>query len=171
MHLDSLHTLLVDQLSDLYDAENQIVAALPKMASAASSPDLKKAFEHHLQESKEHVTRLTQVFTHVGESAQRKPCKAMQGLIQEGNEVIQAMGDPAVKDAALIAAAQRVEHYEMAGYGAVRTYANELGYKDAASLLQTTLNEEGNADKLLTKLAEGGLLSTGINEKAKEARR
>lgn len=168
MHLDSLHTLLVDQLSDLYDAENQIVEALPKMANAASSPDLKKAFEQHLQQSREHINRLNQVFNHVGESTQRKTCKAMQGLIQEGNEVVMAMGEAAVKDAALIAAAQRVEHYEMAGYGAVRTYAQELGYKDAAGLLQKTLNEEGDADKKLTTLAEGGLLSTGINEKAKK---
>jgi ferritin-like metal-binding protein YciE len=167
MQLDTLHSLFVEELKDLYDAENQVVQALPKMAGAASSPDLKQAFEHHLQQSREHITRLNQVFNQVGERAQGKTCEAMKGLLKEGNEVIQAVGDPAVKDAALIAAAQRVEHYEMAGYGTVRTYANELGYGDVASLLQTTLDEEGEADKKLTKLAEGGLLTSGINEKAK----
>jgi ferritin-like metal-binding protein YciE len=167
MHLDSLHSLFVDELKDLYDAENQIIQALPKLASAASSPDLRKAFETHLQQTREHVNRLQEVFNHIGESPQGKTCEAMKGLMKEGTEVIQSMGNASVKDAALIAAAQRVEHYEMAGYGAVRTYANELGYKEATSLLQTTLNEEGEADKLLTKLAEGGLLKTGINEKAK----
>jgi ferritin-like metal-binding protein YciE len=166
MHLDSLHNLYVNQLKDLYSAETQIIDALPKMASAASSSDLRQAFEHHLKQSREHVQRLNQIFSELGTSPQGEKCEAMEGLIKEGEEIVRAMGNPAVKDAALITAAQRVEHYEMAGYGTVRTYANELGFKEASSLLQKTLNEEGEADKKLTKLAEGGLLSSGINQEA-----
>jgi ferritin-like metal-binding protein YciE len=164
--LDSLHTLFVDQLKDLYSAENQIVEALPKMATAASSPDLKLAFQQHLDQTRKHVDRLQRVLNQLGESHNGKKCKGMQGLIEEGNEVIQNKGDSAVKDAALIAAAQRVEHYEIAGYGTVRTYANELGHHDVADLLQMTLDEEGETNKKLTALATGGLLSTGINERA-----
>ncbi len=167
MQLNSLHDLFIDQLRDLYDAESQIVAALPKMSSAASSRELRQAFQHHLQQSREHLRRLEDVFDDLGQNPIGEHCPAMEGLIQEGEKIIMAGGDTSVKDAALIAAAQRVEHYEMAGYGAVRTYAKELGYKDAEKLLQQTLNEEGEADKLLTKLAEGGFLKTGINEEAK----
>ena len=169
MHLDSLHNLFVNQLRDLYNAETQIVDALPKMASAATSPDLREAFEHHLKQTREHVQRLDQVFKGIGTSPQGEKCEAMEGLVKEGEEIIQATGASAVKDAALIAAAQRVEHYEIAGYGAVRTYAHELGYKDAASILQKTLDEEGATDKKLTKLAEGGLISSGINKEAQKA--
>jgi ferritin-like metal-binding protein YciE len=167
MKLNSLHDLYVDQLRDLYDAERQLVQALPKMASAASSQKLKEAFEMHLDQTKNHVRRLDQIFSHLGTSPTGHQCQAMTGLIREGNEVLQAGGDATVKDAALIAAAQRVEHYEMAGYGTVRTYAKELGYNEAASLLQETLNEEGAADKMLTGLAEGGFFSSGINKDAK----
>lgn len=167
MQLNSLHDLFIDQLRDLYDAESQIVAALPKMSSAASSSELRQAFQHHLEQSREHLRRLEDVFDDLGQSPMGEHCPAMEGLIQEGEKIIMASGDTSVKDAALIAAAQRVEHYEMAGYGAVRTYAKELGYKDAENLLQKTLNEEGEADKLLTKLAEGGFLKTGINQEAK----
>jgi len=167
MHLNSLHNLFVDQLKDLYSAESQLVQALPKMAGAASSSDLKRTFEHHLEETRGHVHRLDQVFAELGESAQGAKCVAMEGLIKEGSEVIQTPGDSAVKDAALIAAAQRVEHYEMAGYGTVRTFADELGYDDLSSLLQNTLDEEGEADKKLTKIAEGGFLSSGINREAR----
>jgi ferritin-like metal-binding protein YciE len=168
-HFNSLHDLFVDQLRDLYDAESKIVMALPKMANAATATDLKQAFQNHLEQSREHIRRLENVFDDLGEIPAGEHCEAMEGLIKEGEEVISATGDVAVKDAALIAAAQRVEHYEMAGYGAVRTYAKELGYKDAEKLLQQTLNEEGEADKKLTSLAEGGFLSSGINREAKES--
>ncbi|HVU11727.1 MAG TPA: ferritin-like domain-containing protein [Phototrophicaceae bacterium] len=160
--LENLNDLLVEQLEDLYDAENQLTRALPKMAQAASSPDLKNAFNTHLTETKGHVQRLEQVFRTLGKKAERKTCKAMQGLIAEGDETIQENGDPEVKDAALIAAAQRVEHYEMAGYGSVRTFAQTLGLTDVANTLQQTLNEEGNADKKLTQIAEGH-----VNERAR----
>lgn len=166
MFLSSLQDLFVDQLKDLYDAESQIVTALPKMANAASSTALKTAFQHHLEQSREHMHRLEQVFNEVGVRPTGEHCPAMAGLIEEGEEIISTPADAMVRDAALIAAAQRVEHYEMAGYGAVRTYAKELGYKNAEKLLQQTLDEEGAADKKLTALAEGGLLKTGINQKA-----
>lgn len=167
MQLSSLHNLYVEELKDIRDAEQQILKALPKMAQAASSPDLKKAFEGHLEQSREHLSRLDRIFKELGEGKNGTTCEAMAGLVKEGDEVIKAMGDAMVKDAALIAAAQRVEHYEMAVYGTVRTFARELGYDEAADLLQKTLDEEGAADKKLTKIAEGGLLSTGINQKAK----
>ena len=166
MQLNSLKDLYVEQLRDLYSAETQLVDALPKMAQAASSADLKKAFQSHLDETRTQKQRLEQIFSEIGTTPQGETCKAMEGLIKEGEQVIQANGDPKVKDAALIAAAQRVEHYEMAGYGTVRTYANELGFSNAKSLLQRTLDEEGNADKKLNSLAEGGVFSSGINEKA-----
>lgn len=168
MHFSSLHDLFIEQLRDLYNAEDQIVAALPKMANAASSIELREAFQNHLGKSREHLRRLDVIFADLGERAMGETCQAMQGLLKEGETIIQATGDHTVKDAALIAAAQRVEHYEMAGYGAVRTYAKELGYDDAESLLQKTLNEEGEADKNLTKLAEGGFFSSGINREARE---
>ncbi|MCK6627792.1 MAG: ferritin-like domain-containing protein [Anaerolineae bacterium] len=167
MFLSSLQDLFVDQLKDLYDAESQVVTALPKMANAASSTALKTAFQQHLEQSHEHLRRLEQVFNEVGVRPMGEHCPAMAGLIEEGEEFISTPADAMVRDAALIAAAQRVEHYEMAGYGAVRTYAKELGYKNAEKLLQQTLDEEGAADKKLTALAEGGLLKTGINQKAK----
>ncbi|MEZ4732745.1 MAG: ferritin-like domain-containing protein [Caldilineaceae bacterium] len=166
MQLNSLKDLYVEQLRDLYSAETQLVNALPKMAQAATSSDLKKAFQNHLDETRTQKQRLEQIFSEMGASPQGQTCKAMEGLIKEGEEVIQAMGDSQVKDAALIAAAQRVEHYEMAGYGVVRTFADELGFSNAKSLLQKTLEEEGNADKKLTSIAEGGIFSKGINEKA-----
>jgi len=166
MQINSMKGLYVDQLRDLYSAENQLVRALPQMASAANSSELKAAFEKHLEETRGHVQRLTEVFSELGESPTGKSCKAMEGLVTEGNEAIQLQGDPDVKDAALIAAAQRVEHYEMAGYGVVRTFAKELGFGKAADTLQKTLDEEGSADKKLTSIAEGGLFRKGVNEKA-----
>lgn len=166
MHLSSMNTLFVDELRDLYSAENQLLTALPQMAAAASSTTLKTAFEQHLAETRGHVQRLTDVFRELGEAPTGVTCKAMQGLIAEGSEIIQAQGDPNVKDAALIGAAQRVEHYEMAGYGVVRTFAKELGLDSAAKTLQKTLDEEGSADKKLTKIAEGGMLKKGINQRA-----
>lgn len=164
MSLDSLHKLYVEELKDLYNAENQLLKALPRMAKAATAPKLKAAFTEHLAVTRKQVERLDQIFAELGVSPKGKKCKAMEGLVEEGKEIMQEDGDPSVIDAALIAAAQRVEHYEMAGYGCVRTFANLLGYEDAAALLQETLDEEGEADKKLTELAE-----TVINVEAEEA--
>lgn len=154
---EKLEDLLIDQLQDLYDAENRLVDALPKMAEAASAQELKTAFEQHLAETKGQVNRLDQAFNSLGHGAERKTCEAMKGLIKEGEEVISAEGDSGIKDAALIAAAQRVEHYEMAGYGAARNFAQRLGRSDVAQLLQDTLDEEGKADHKLTEIAEHGV--------------
>lgn len=151
---DSLDCLLIDQLQDIYDAELRLTKALPKMAEAASDTQLKAAFEHHLSETKEQVNRLERVFEIIGKDANTKTCEAMKGLIAEGEEMINAKGDEHVRDAALIAAAQRVEHYEMAAYGTVRNLARRLGHDQAAELLQQTLDEEGSADKKLTQIAE-----------------
>ncbi len=154
MKLNTLRDLYVEQLRDMYDAEKQLTKALPKMAKASTSPKLKEAFETHLRETEGHVKRLEQVFTALDMAPRGKKCKAMQGLIEEGSEMMEENGEPEVIDAGLIAAAQRVEHYEMAGYGTVRTYAQTLGEKQAATLLQQTLDEEKHADELLTQIAE-----------------
>ena len=161
MALESLKELALHELKDLYDAEHQILEALPQMAEAASSPQLKKAFNEHLQQTQGQVARLEQVFQQLGEQATRKHCMGVSGLIKEGQELIKKQADPDVKDAGLIAAAQKVEHYEMAGYGTGRTWARLLGMEEAANLLQQTLDEEGETDKKLTALAEGG-----VNEEA-----
>jgi ferritin-like metal-binding protein YciE len=166
MQLQTLNDLFVVQLQDLYSAEQQLVEALPKMASAASYDKLREAFEHHLSETEEHVRRISEIFGGVGASPSGETCEAMKGLIREGEQVLSAQGDPAVRDAALIAAAQRVEHYEIAGYGTARTLADELDYDDAKDLLDQTLDEESNADKLLTKIATGGMFKAGINQRA-----
>jgi ferritin-like metal-binding protein YciE len=165
-HLSNLQELFIHELRDLYSAEQQLVTALPKMAQQAHSTDLKDAFNHHLDQTRNHVSRLNEIFSNLGTTGSGEECEAMKGLIKEGEDIMKATGNADVKDAALIAAAQRVEHYEMAGYGTVRTYAEELGYNEAADLLQQTLDEEGKANKKLTSLAEGGLLSSGINKKA-----
>jgi ferritin-like metal-binding protein YciE len=154
MTFDSFETLFLDQLQDLYDAEQRITQALPQMTKTAHNPQLKAAFEQHLKETRNQVTRLEEVFGMIGHSPESKTCYAMKGLLQEGEEVINAGGDPDIKDAALIAAAQRVEHYEISGYGTLRTFAQRLGRQDAARLLQETLNEEKAADQKLTALAE-----------------
>jgi ferritin-like metal-binding protein YciE len=167
VQLNSLKDLFVEQLRDLYSAETQLVEALPKMASAASHDELPQAFEHHLDETRGHVDRLREIFGQLGTTPGSETCEAMKGLIAEGEEVVKAQGDSAVKDAALIAAAQRVEHYEIAGYGTVRTFADDLDLGDARDLLDQTLDEESSADKLLTKLATGGMLKAGLNERAK----
>jgi ferritin-like metal-binding protein YciE len=167
VELQSLHDLFVEQLQDLYSAEKQLVEALPKLASAASHDELKQAFEHHLQETRDHVSRLEDIFGELGKQPGGETCEAMQGLVKEGEEIVAAQGDPAVKDAALIAAAQRVEHYEIAAYGTVRTFAGELDMGNAKDLLDQTLDEESSADKLLTKIATGGMLKTGVNERAR----
>lgn len=153
MAVRTFEDLFIDELKDLYDAEHQLTKALPKMAKAATSPDLKKAFESHLTETEGHIKRLEQVFEGLGQKATRKTCPAMKGLVEEGSEVIEEDMEPEVKDAALIGAAQRVEHYEMAGYGTVRTFAHILGHHDLEGILQETLNEEGAADEKLTQLA------------------
>jgi ferritin-like metal-binding protein YciE len=157
MKLSNLRDLLVAELQDLYDAENQITKALPKMAKTASSPELKRAFETHLEQTQTHISRLERVFATLDEPPKGKKCKGMEGLLKEGDEMIKEDADPDVKDAGLISAAQRVEHYEMAGYGTVRTYAQILGNTEAQQLLQQTLNEEGETDHLLTRLAEQGI--------------
>ena len=151
---ESLEDLLEEQLSDLYDAEKRLTKAIPKMADAATSPALASAFRHHLQETEGHVTRLEQAFKHLDKKPQREACDAMKGLISEGDDIVSAKGSDNVRDAALIAAAQRVEHYEMAGYGAARTFARQCGRPEIASLLQQTLDEEGAADQRLTQIAE-----------------
>ena len=166
MNLNSLNDVFVEQLADLHSAEEQLVQALPKMASAANSTELREAFEHHLEETRNHVQRIDDVFANIGIQAPIETCKAMEGLIEEGEDVISAQGDPTAKDAALIAAAQRVEHYEIAAYGTVRTLAGELGFDDAKDILDETLDEESDADKLLTKIATGGVFATGVNEQA-----
>jgi ferritin-like metal-binding protein YciE len=154
--LESLNDLFVDQLRDLYDAENQLIKALPKMAEAANSDELRQGFEEHLEQTKGHAQRIEQIFEQLGEKAKGKKCKGMEGLIKEGSETLEEdITDEDVKDAAIIAAAQRVEHYEIAGYGTARTFANLLGEEEAASLLEQTLDEEKETDAKLTELAEG----------------
>jgi ferritin-like metal-binding protein YciE len=153
MRLDSMENLLLHEIKDLYNAEKQLTKALPKMAKAASSDELRTLFEEHLEETKQHVERLEKVFEKLGKPARGMKCKGMEGLIEEGEELIQEEGDDAVKDAALIGAAQRVEHYEIAGYGCARTFAEMIGMSDVAEILQTTLDEEKAADEKLNNLA------------------
>ena len=166
MQLQSLQDVFTHELQDLYDAEKQLIQALPKMAQAASNQELRNAFEHHLDETRDHVQRLEEIFGQLGISGSGETCEAMRGLIKEGEKTIAIQGDPTAKDAALIAAAQRVEHYEIAAYGTARTLADELDHDDAQDLLDQTLDEEASADKLLTKIATGGMLKTGVNEQA-----
>ncbi len=154
MELETLEKLYVDELKDLWSAENQILKALPKMIKAASHRELKQAFTAHEKQTREHVKRLERVCADLGYSPRGKKCVGMEGLLKEGSELIKERPDPDVLDAGLISAAQHVEHYEMAGYGTARTWARLLGYDDQADILQTTLDEEGDTDKLLTGLAE-----------------
>jgi ferritin-like metal-binding protein YciE len=154
MALQSLEDLFLHDLKDLYNAEQQIIKALPRMAKKASSPELRRAFEQHLKQTEAQVQRLERVFETLDEKAKGKTCKGMQGLIEEGKEMMGEDIEDDVLDAALIAAAQKVEHYEIAAYGTARTYAEMLGNREAARLLQQTLDEEGETDKKLTKLAE-----------------
>jgi ferritin-like metal-binding protein YciE len=150
----SLQHLYVDELRDLYNAETQLVKALPKMAKAASNDQLREAFEEHLRQTSEHVSRLEQIFDQLEEKPSGKRCLGMEGLVKEGSETMREDYAEAVKDAAIIGAAQRVEHYEMAGYGTARAFANLLGENEHASLLERTLEEERQADEKLTQLAE-----------------
>ena len=154
MKLSTLEDLFVEELRDLYSAESQILKALPKMAKASSAKELKAAFEKHLGQTETHVERLEQIFEAMGKSPKGKKCKGMEGLLEEGGEMISEDAEPAVKDAGLIAAAQRVEHYEIAVYGTVSRYAKMLGHTAAEKLLRETLGEEGATDKALTALAE-----------------
>lgn len=154
MEMDSLRDLYVEQLKDLYSAETQIVKALPKMADAAAHPELKNGFERHLEQTRGHVRRLEEIFDDLGESPKGVHCKGMEGLLKEGDEMLKARATDDVRDAGLIAAAQRVEHYEIAGYGTVRSFADRLGFPQHARLLQDTLDEEGATDHKLTAMAE-----------------
>jgi len=156
--LDTLQSALEDQIRDLYSAENQLVKALPKVARAASSESLRQAITDHLEETRGHVDRLVKIARLLEIKPGGKKCKAMEGLIAEGQEVLGEKGDESVIDVALIAAAQRVEHYEIAAYGTARAMAEKLGNSDVAELLQETLDEEGAADKKLTEISEGEVL-------------
>ena len=167
MQLNSVNDVLMHELQDLHSAETQLVSALPKLAQAATNDELRQAFEHHLEETRDHVRRLDEILGQLGASAGGEKCKGMAGLIAEGEETISAQGDPTVKDAALISAAQRVEHYEIAAYGTARTLADQLDLDEAKDLLDQTLEEEGQADKLLTKIATGGMFKAGLNERAR----
>jgi ferritin-like metal-binding protein YciE len=154
MKLENLHSLLVEELQDLYSAENQIIEALPDMIEEASSPDLKGALQQHLEETRGQVRRLDQIFSQIPNvKKDGKTCKGMKGIIKDGQDLLDTDAEPEVLDAGMIAATQRVEHYEIAGYGTVRTYAQLLGRKDWAQLLEQTLNEEKQADQKLNQLS------------------
>jgi len=158
---ENLHELLVEELKDLYSAETQLTKALPRMAKKAQDMTLRTAFQSHLAQTEEHVTRLEHICEMIDAKPRGKKCVAMEGLIEEGKEEMEEITDRDVLDAAMIGAAQKVEHYEMAAYGTARTHALRLGYVEAASILQQTLEEEGDADKKLTQIAE-----TGVNAEA-----
>lgn len=152
--IKTLRDLLIDELRDLHNAENQLVKALPKMAKAASNEELKEGFQEHLEQTRGHVDRLDRCFKILGEKARGKMCHAMKGLVEEGSEAIEMDGPDMIRDANLIGAAQRVEHYEMAAYGTARAFAETLGETKVADLLQETLDEEGETNKKLTTIAE-----------------
>lgn len=154
MKLETLKDLYIHELKDLYSAEKQIIKALPKMVKAAANKQLAAGFEEHFEQTKEHAARLEKILRNHDESTRGPKCEGMEGLLKEGDEMIEEDAEDEVRDAGLIAAAQRVEHYEMAGYGCARTYAELLGDRQGAQLLQTTLTEESDTDKKLTKLAK-----------------
>jgi ferritin-like metal-binding protein YciE len=164
MEMETLRDLYVEGLKDLYSAEKQILKALPKMQKKASHPALKRAFAKHESQTRMQVKRLERICRELGESPRGKKCVGMEGLIEEAQDLISERPDPDVLDAGMIAAAQHVEHYEMAGYGCARTYARILGYQDQAALLQQTLNEEGDTDKLLTTLAMGAINIDAVDQ-------
>ena len=166
MGFHTLRDVLQEQLEDLHSAETQLVTALPKMAQSAHHDELRQAFEHHLEETREHVKRVEEALGELGVSNPTEVCKGMQGLIAEGEEMMRMAGEPAVKDAALIGAAQRVEHYEIAGYGTARQLADDCGFDGIRDLMDQTLDEESQADKLLTKIATGGMFKAGVNQRA-----
>ena len=166
MKLQSLDDVFVEQLGDLYSAERQLLEALPKVVLAAQTDELRAALDEHLDQTRNHVARLEEVFATLPMKVPEEKCKGMEGLLAEGDKIVQAEGDGTARDAALIAAAQRVEHYEISGYGTAKALADQLGYDRAEELLGETLDEEAAADERLTKIATGGLLGTGINERA-----
>jgi ferritin-like metal-binding protein YciE len=168
MKIESLDQLLEEELRDIYDAEKQLVKALPKMAKAAASEELREALDEHLQVTKGQVERLEQIFEKLGTKAKGKSCAGMKGLIEEGEEVMGQDASNELKDAAIIGAAQRVEHYEIAAYGTARTFAERLGNEEVAELLQETLTEEEEADERLTEISEGLLDAVGQSEEAEE---
>lgn len=160
--------VFIDELKDIYDAELQLVSAIPAFVEAAENQDLKDAFETHLGETRQQVQRLEQIFSMLNIAERGERCVAMQGLIEECNQVIKEYERSFLRDAALIAKAQRIEHYEISAYGTLKTFAKELDLDDAESLLMDSEEEEANADRLLTRIAEGGLLTTGVNRRANE---
>jgi ferritin-like metal-binding protein YciE len=166
MGFNSLKDVLQEQLEDLYSAETQLVGALPKMAQAAHHEQLREAFQTHLEETRGHVDRVEEALHELGVSMPTEICQGMQGLIAEGEEMIQMGGDPTACDAALIAAAQRVEHYEIAAYGTAKQLAGDCGFDAVKDLMDQTLDEESQADKLLTKIATGGMFKAGVNQQA-----
>jgi ferritin-like metal-binding protein YciE len=166
MGFHSLKDVLQEQLEDLHSAETQLVGALPKMAQAASHDELRQAFEHHLDETRGHVKRVEEALGELGVSNPTEVCKGMKGLLTEGEEMMGMEGDPNAKDAALIGAAQRVEHYEIAAYGTARQLAGDCGFDGIRDLMDQTLDEESQADKLLTKIATGGMFKSGVNQQA-----
>jgi ferritin-like metal-binding protein YciE len=157
MQLQTLEDLYIHELKDLYSAEKQLITALPKLAKASKNEQLSAGFQEHLEQTKEHATRLEEILKNRKQTTRGLKCKGMEGLIAEGAQMIEEEADSEVKDAGLIAAAQRVEHYEIAGYGTARTYAEILGDKDGAKLLQVTLDEEEQTDQKLTKLAKSSI--------------
>lgn len=166
MSVATIEDVLVEQLADLRSAETQLVEALPKVAAAAHEEKLRQALEEHLQETRGHVARLDQIIGDLSRPVPTQECKGMKGLIAEGEEIIAEEPSGPAKDAAIIGAAQRIEHYEIAAYGTAKALAGELGYDEARSLLDETLDEESAADELLTKIATGGLLRSGVNAQA-----
>ncbi len=169
MKKQDLHALFIDELEDMLSAENQLVESLPKLVHLATRKDLKESLQHHLQETREQVSRLEQVFALLGLEPKEKTCKAMQGLLKEANDIVKDKIKSLVLDAAIISAAQKVEHYEIASYGTLHSFARklELG-SEIEKLLQANLDEEGAADKTLTKVAEGSFFSAGVNELASQ---
>jgi ferritin-like metal-binding protein YciE len=166
MGFHSLNDVLQEQLEDLHSAETQLVTALPKMAQSAHHDELRQAFEHHFEETRGHLKRVQEALSEIGVSTPTEVCKGMQGLISEGEKTMSRGGDQMAQDAALIAAAQRVEHYEIAAYGTARQLADDCGFDAIKELMDQTLDEESNADRLLTKIATGGMFRAGINQKA-----
>lgn len=164
--VSTLEDLYVEELRELYDAEQQVLEALPKLMTAATNLELKEGFRDHIRETQDQVRRLEEIFDDLGESPAGSHCKGIEGLIGECDEILEMTTNPEVRDAALISAAQRIEHYEIAGYGTVRSYAKQLGHDFAASKLKETLDQESKTDKELTKIAEGTLFTGGVNEEA-----
>lgn len=166
MAILDFYDLFLEQLRDLFSAEKQLIEAMPYFKSISTNAELQEAIEQHFVETQGQVIRLENIFNDLGEDPAGEPCKAMEGLIQEGRLLVNKIDDPDVLDAAIIAALQRVEHYEIAGYGTARAFARQIDRDNIAEILQETLDEEGEADKKLTSIAEGGFFSSGVNEEA-----